>query len=94
MQLSTYQKYRICQVLFGAGFFGTLFWMSRMSPWVSAHHNKVVFAGMMATVVITIPFALGFYYYRARLRDLDTGSVQVEALANAGKRPVDTNHRQ
>jgi len=41
--------------------------------------------------VITLPFALGFYYYRAKLRDNETGLLETETLARSAERHTDSN---
>jgi len=86
-RLSVPQKYRSCQVVFGAGFLLTLYWLRKMGPFDPPHHNKVMFGLVIATVLFTIPFGLGFYYYRSKLHDVDTGLAQVEALSHVGEKP-------
>ncbi len=86
IRLSVQQKYRLCQMVFGLGFVATLYWLKRMGPFESPHHNKMMFAMAMATVLMAIPFGLGFYYYRSKLHDIDTGLAGVGALAHAGEK--------
>lgn len=41
----------------------------------------------MVAVVTGIPFALGYYYFRAELKNVDAGLVAVKTLANSVKTP-------
>lgn len=65
-RLSNYQKYRLCQGIFATGFIGLLICLSRMSAFGSSKHNKLVFTALIIILVVTIPFACGFYYYRPK----------------------------
>lgn len=56
-----------------------------MSPFASQHHNKLAYAGVAIAVLVTIPFALGFYYYRAKIRNGEVDAVPVETLARAAR---------
>jgi hypothetical protein len=84
-RFSTASKYRACQAVFAIGFIATLFCMAHMSPWDASHHNKVWFGLAIVLVALTIPFALGFYYYRSKLHSVDTGLIEVQTLSRAGE---------
>lgn len=86
-RFSVQQKYRICQLFFGLGFAAAVYCIAHLSPFASAHHNKVWFGALMASVLFTLPFGIAFYYYRSKLHDVDAGLVQVETLARAGQKP-------
>ncbi|HET8708828.1 MAG TPA: hypothetical protein VFL85_00950 [Candidatus Saccharimonadales bacterium] len=59
--------------------------LSRMSPWASPRHNKIVFALLIVDIIIGLYAVLCYYYYRAKLQNSDTGRVGVQTLASAGK---------
>jgi len=58
-----------------------------MSAWSGAHHDILLFAILLAAVVLTLPFAVALYYYRAKQRDRTINSVeaQMQALNQAGQ---------
>jgi hypothetical protein len=56
-----------------------------MSPWLSPHHNTFWFWLVVLDVIIGIPFAVGYYYFRAKLRDADLGLTEVKTLAAGAK---------
>ncbi|HSX06523.1 MAG TPA: hypothetical protein VLG92_02290 [Candidatus Saccharimonadia bacterium] len=62
-----------------------------MGPFAPPHHNKVMFAMLMVSVLIALPFAIGAYYYRSKRQNIDAGAVQVAALAQVGKKTESTN---
>lgn len=92
LQLSAAQKYRICQVISSLGVLTSSYSISRMGPFASPRHNKVMFAMLMISVLVSVPFALGIYYYRTKRQNVDTGAAQVAALAQAGRdmKPVNS----
>lgn len=65
-----------------------------MSPWLSPTHNKIWFGILIANIVLALPFALGYYYFRSKLNDVDTGLTEVQTLANAAENGTknDSNH--
>ncbi|HSX42532.1 MAG TPA: hypothetical protein VLF59_00415 [Candidatus Saccharimonadales bacterium] len=81
------QKYHLCQAVTAIGTLSAIFWLSRMSPWAPPHHNKLVYAAALASIVVTIPFAIGLYYYRGRSQEVRATSgeeIAVQTLARAG----------
>ncbi len=90
-RLSVQQKYRICQAVVGLSFVVALYCLRSMGWSQTPHHNKVMFGVLMTAIVVALPFGLGFYYYRAKLHNVDTGAVQVAALAQAGRKDQPTD---
>lgn len=84
-RLSVQQKYRICFLGSTFGLIAAFYCLICMSPWASPHHNKVFFGIAEVVVVLSLPLAIGRYYYRSRLQDVDTSQVQVETLERFGK---------
>lgn len=82
-RISVAAKYRICQLVTWASVVIGAFCLSRMSSRSSPHHNKVWFGLAIVDVVIGIPFAVGYYYFRAKLKDVDTGLTEVKTLADS-----------
>lgn len=85
MRLSVGQKYRTCQAVFALGFLVVIYCLSKLSPWSSPHHNVKQFWISIISVVITIAFALGFYYYRSKLHNVETGLIEIQTLAHSNK---------
>ena len=40
-----------------------------------------------AAIVIGLPFAIGYYYFRAKSKNMDAGLAAVRTLANEGRAP-------
>lgn len=83
--MSTLRTYRISQVMMWVAIIGTIWCLSHLSPWAPARHNKLWFGLFLVAVTTAIGCTLCYYYFRAKLRTMDTGAVAVQALANAGK---------
>lgn len=80
------RKYQICKIIYAVGFLVALISLAKLTGASEPSRQKFWFDICMADIILTTPFALGFYYYRSRNKDLEIDQAGVKALVNAGKK--------
>jgi tellurite resistance protein TehA-like permease len=78
-RLTTRTKYRICKI---AGFIAiavALYSLSQLSGFMPEAHNRHYFMIVIIDIVCALPFALGVYYYRSKLKN-ETNNVEMRTL--------------
>lgn len=83
--MNTARKYQICKIIYAVGFLVAVVSLAKMTGASEPSRQKFWFGVCMADIILTIPLALGFYYYRSRSKDLEIKQSGSEALDQAGK---------
>lgn len=85
--MSTLAKQRLAQVVYVVGFVCLAFCLSRMvGPGMAGDIATVRFWAILAAAIllVTLPAALAYYYYRARPKESDNSRAAIKALSAAG----------
>lgn len=88
-QTSVVTKYRFSRVVFAAAFVLEVIciigiYSSGGLAGTNVFRLKLWFILLLAVLLFGLPGAVAYYYYRGRLRNVETGIAEAEALAHAG----------
>ena len=86
-RLSIYAKYKICQLFFALAFVVIIICLRHMSPFSSTHANEFWFTVLAITLFIGLLFGIAFYYYRAKIRESNMRTLEIETLASTAIKP-------
>jgi uncharacterized membrane protein len=84
-RFSSNQKYRASQIAIVVSFAVVAYCLSHMSPFKEARENQIWFGLLIAAVIISMPFFVAFYYYRARRKNDTNDTILIETLAHSGR---------